>query len=107
MTMTLYLVSVFIIAAFYAFILTTKFGRRFTDLYPWLAFSLGELIIIGAVAVRGYVDATELFLLNAAGALPMVARWVFLNMTDDNRRTLRTIYGETQTLAGRGGNAED
>lgn len=93
------IVSVFILASLYAFIITTGPGRRFTDLYPWLAFTLGEMIIIAAVAFMGSVDATQLFLLNAAGALPMVARWAYLDVMNDNRRTLRAIYGETEALA--------
>lgn len=107
MTINFYLVSVFIIASLYAFIITTKPGRRFTDLYPWLAFAFGEMIIIAAVAVMGTVNATELFLLNAAGALPMVARWAYLDITHDSRRTLRAIYGETEAMAEQRRNATD
>jgi len=98
MTMTFYLSAVLIAASLYAFIITTKAGQRFTDGYPWLAFALGEMIIIGAVAIMGEINATNLFLLNAAGALPMVLRWAYLDLAADNRRTLRTLYGTTQGL---------
>lgn len=98
MTMTFAMSSVFVLSCLYAVAITTKSGQRFTDAYPWLAFALGELIVIGAVAVMGEVNATDLFLLNAAGALPMVGRWAYLDLTADYRHTLRTLYGTTQGL---------
>lgn len=101
MTMTFYLWAVLIAASLYAFIITTQPGQRFTETYPWLAFALGEMIIVAAVAMMGTVNATDLFLLNAAGALPMVMRWAYLGLAADNRRTLRTLYGTTQGLDGR------
>ena len=107
MTMSFYLVSVFILSSLYAFIITTKPGKRFTDLYPWLAFAFGEMIIILHVAVIGSINATDLFMLNAAGAVPMVARWAYLDIVNDNRRTLRTIYGETEAMAGQRRTTED
>lgn len=67
---------------------------------------LGELIIIGGVAVLGTVDAVTLFLLNASGALPMVLRAVWLDIADTRRIGLRKIY-EAQSMAARGGTEAD
>ena len=107
MTMTFLLVAIFILSSLYAVALNTSIGRSFADKYAWLAFSLGELIIIGGVAVLGTVDAVTLFLLNASGALPMVLRAVWLDIADTRRIGLRKIYESSQTLAGRGGTEAD
>ena len=106
MTMTLLLVAIFILSSLYAVALNTNIGRSFADKYAWLAFSLGELIIIGGVAVLGTVDAVTLFLLNASGALPMVLRAVWLDIADTRRIGLRKIY-EAQSMAGRSGTEAD
>lgn len=100
MTMTFALLGVFFFSALYAVALNTGFGKHFADKYAWLAFSLGELIIIAAVAVLSNVNAVELFLLNAAGALPMVLRWAWLDIASTSRKGLRAIYEETSTMAG-------
>ena len=50
MTMTFALLGVFFFSALYAVALNTGLGKQFADKYAWLAFSLGELIIIAAVA---------------------------------------------------------
>ena len=106
MTMTFLLVAIFILSSLYAVALNTTIGRSFADKYAWLAFSLGELIIIGGVAVLGVVDAVTLFLLNASGALPMVLRAVWLDIADTRRIGLRKIY-EAQSMAARGGTEAD
>ena len=106
MTMTFLLVAIFILSSLYAVALNTTIGRSFADKYAWLAFSLGELIIIGGVAVLGTVDAVTLFLLNASGALPMVLRAVWLDIADTRKIGLRKIY-EAQSMAARGGTEAD
>ena len=106
MTMTFLLVAIFILSSLYAVALNTTIGRSFADKYAWLAFSLGELIIIGGVAVLGVVDAVTLFLLNASSALPMVLRAVWLDIADTRRIGLRKIY-EAQSMAARGGTEAD
>ena len=99
MTMNFALSFVFILSCLYAVAITAwKPGYQFAQRLDWLAFSLGELMVIGAVQVMGTVTANDLFLLNAVGALPMVLRWAYLDLTADNRRTLRTLYGTTQGL---------
>ena len=104
MTITFLLLATIVLSALYAIILNTPLGKAFADKYAWLAFSLGELIVIGMVAVLGTVDAVTLFLLNAAGALPMVLRWAWLDIVDAKRTGLRKIYNdEAQAMAGRGG----
>lgn len=69
-------VVVFVLASAYAVLITAlPAGREFAEQEPLLAFTLGELMIIGVVALGlGTVDAQQLFLLNAAGALPMLMR---------------------------------
>ena len=106
MTMTFLLVAIFILSSLYAVALNTNIGRSFADKYAWLAFSLGEMIIIGGVAVLGTVDAVTLFLLNASGALPMVLRSAWLDIADTRRTGLRKIY-EAQSMAARGGTEAD
>lgn len=99
MTMTFALSFVFILSCLYAVAITAwKPGYQFAQRLDWLAFALGELMVIGAVQVMGSITAQDLFLLNAVGALPMVLRWAYLDLAADNRRTLRTLYGTTQGL---------
>jgi len=99
MTMTFSMVTIFALSCLYAIAITAwKPGYAFAQRLDWLAFALGDLMIIGAVQVMGCVTATELFLLNAVGALPMVLRWAYLDLTADYRHTLRTLYGTTQGL---------
>ena len=107
MTMTFILLAIFVLSSLYAIALNTTIGRSFADKYAWLAFSLGEMIIIGGVAVLGVVDAVTLFLFNASGALPMVLRWAWLDIADTRRVGLRKIYESSQALAGRSGTEAD
>jgi hypothetical protein len=83
-------------------------GILFTDRYAWLAFSFGEMLVILLVALLGSVNAVDLFLLNAAGAMPMVLRWAWLDIARTSRRNLRAIYErEAQEMAGRSGATQD
>ena len=106
MTMILAIPIVTFLSAIYALALMTRYGVLFADRYPWLAFSLGEMLVILLVALMGSVTAVELFLLNAAGAMPMVLRWAWLDIAKSSRRNLRAIY-EAEALAGRGGAEAD
>ncbi len=108
MTMTFAIPIVAFLSAIYAVALTTRYGILFADRYPWLAFSFGEMLVILLVALLGSVTAVELFLLNAAGAVPMVLRWAYLDIAHIARRNLRAIYErETKAVAGRSGAEAD
>lgn len=107
MTLTFAVPIVFFFSTLYAIALNTAWGKQFADRYAWLAFSIGELIIIAAVGVLGTVNAVELFLLNAAGAFPMVLRWAWLDITSTSKKGLRAIYEETSALAGERRAAQD
>lgn len=107
MTLTFAVPIVFFFSTLYAIALNTAWGKQFADRYAWLAFSIGELIIIAAVGVLGTVNAVELFLLNASGAFPMVMRWAWLDITATSKKGLRTIYEETAAMAGERRAAQD
>ena len=107
MTLDFALGAIFVLASLYAIVITQwEAGLRFARSVDWLAFAIGELLIIFIVSFMGCIDAKNLFLLNAAGAFPMVIRWFYLNDIKEYRRGLRTTYASTQQMADRSGDAE-
>lgn len=108
MTLDFAIGSILVLSSLYAFVITSwEVGLRFASRVDWLAFAIGELLIIVIVSFLGSIDAKSLFLLNAAGAFPMVIRWFYLNDKQDHRRELRATYAATQSLADRSRTTED
>ena len=100
--------TIFVLSLLYAVVITVwDVGLRFARSVDWLAFAIGELLIIVVVSRMGCIDAISLFLLNAAGAFPMVIRWFYLNDKQEHRRELRATYAATQSLADRSRTTED
>ena len=108
MTLDFAIGSILVLSSLYAIVITQwEIGLRFARGVDWLAFAIGELLIIGIVSRMGCIDAISLFLLNATDAFPMVIRWFYLNDIKEYRRGLRATYATTQSLADRSGDAED
>ena len=107
MTMNFALVSIFILSSLYAVLITSwRPGYKLAQRLDWLAFALGELLVIGIVALMGSVTATELFLINASGAMPMVIRWAYLDIITADRDELKRVY-DASTVAEPSGTQEN
>ena len=108
MDMIFYLASIFVLSALYAIAITAwKPAYKLAHYMPWLAFSAGELLVILMVALMGSINATDLFLLNAAGAFPMVVRWAYLDITAADRTELRRAYSAETQMADRSRTSTD
>lgn len=103
MDMNFSLVLIFILSTLYAIAITSwRPGYKLAQRLDWLAFALGELLVIGIVALMGSVTATELFLINASGAVPMVLRWAYLDIIAADRTELRKAYDAATEMADTG-----
>jgi len=96
------IVSVLVLSGFYATWLCSTTGQQFANDYTWLAFSIGEMIIILAVAWFGQIDALRLFVLNVVGAFPMIVRDVYLKSRITHQQRLDDMYAKGEEMAEQG-----